>query len=102
RGASVPVSALDSAIGRSVDSLLSLQHADGHWVFELEADVTIPAEYILLQHYLGTIDVALEQGIARYLRETQGPDGGWPLFYGGETDQSATVKAYFALKAVGD
>ena len=102
RGDSVPASALDSAIGRSVDSLLSLQHPDGHWVFELEADVTIPAEYILLQHYLGTIDTELEQRIARYLRETQGPDGGWPLFYGGKTDLSATVKAYFALKAVGD
>ena len=42
---------LDAAIARAVDSLLSLQHADGHWVFELEADATIPAEYVLLQHY---------------------------------------------------
>ena len=45
-----------TAIERSVASLLSTQHPDGHWVFELEADATIPAEYILLQHYLGTID----------------------------------------------
>jgi squalene-hopene/tetraprenyl-beta-curcumene cyclase len=95
-------SALDSAIAGSVESLLSLQHRDGHWVFELEADATIPAEYILLQHYLGTIEPELEQRIARYLRAIQGPDGGWPLFYGGATDLSATVKAYFALKAVGD
>jgi squalene-hopene/tetraprenyl-beta-curcumene cyclase len=97
---------LDSAIERSIESLLSLQHADGHWVFELEADATIPAEYILLQHYLGTIEQAgypdLEQRIARYLRAAQGPDGGWPLFFGGATDISASVKAYFALKAAGD
>src|SRR5437016_105732 len=98
----VRVPGLNDAIGRAVGSLLSLQHADGHWVFELEADVTIPAEYVLLQHYLGTIEPGLEPRIARYLRETQGPDGGWPLFFGGETDLSATVKAYFALKAVGD
>jgi squalene-hopene/tetraprenyl-beta-curcumene cyclase len=93
---------LDDAIARSVDSLLSLQHEDGHWVFELEADATIPGEYILLQHYLGRIDPELEQRVARYLRTTQGADGGWPLFFGGELDLSASVKAYFALKAAGD
>ena len=97
---------LDAAIERAVGSLLSLQHADGHWVFELEAGATIPAEYILLQHYLGTIEEeaypVLEQRIARYLRDVQGADGGWPLFHGGASDISASVKAYFALKAAGD
>src|SRR5437762_8478240 len=91
-----PARGLDTAIERSIESLLSLQHADGHWVFELEADATIPAEYILLQHYLGTIEPEIEQRIARYLRAAQGPDGGWPLFFGGATDISASVKAYFA------
>jgi squalene-hopene/tetraprenyl-beta-curcumene cyclase len=93
---------LDAAIARSVDSLLSLQREDGHWVFELEADATIAAEYILLQHYLGTIDPEIEERIARYLRATQGEHGGWPLFAGGDLDLSGSVKAYFALKAVGD
>jgi squalene-hopene/tetraprenyl-beta-curcumene cyclase len=97
-----PTAGLDKAIGKAVASLLSSQQHDGHWVFELEADATIPAEYVLLQHYLGMIDVELEQRIARYLREAQGPDGGWPLFSGGAMDLSASVKAYFALKAVGD
>ena len=32
---------------------MGLQHADGHFVFELEADATIPAEYVLMRHYLG-------------------------------------------------
>src|SRR4051812_23329152 len=41
---------LDAAIERSVASLLSRQNPDGHWVFDLEADATIPAEYILLRH----------------------------------------------------
>jgi squalene-hopene/tetraprenyl-beta-curcumene cyclase len=93
---------LDTAIARSVESLLSLQQEDGHWVFDLEADATIPAEYILLLHYLGTIEPELEARIARYLRSIQGPDGGWPLFFGGALDLSASVKAYFALKAAGD
>jgi len=89
-------------VARATDWLLSRQHDDGHWVFELEADATIPAEYILLQHYLDTIDAGLEQDIARYLRSIQGAHGGWPLFHGGNLDLSASVKAYFALKAAGD
>jgi len=93
---------LDKAVARATAWLLSQQHEDGYWVFDLEADVTIPAEYILLQHYLDTIDVDLEQRIARYLRATQEGHGGWPLFRGGAFDLSASVKAYFALKAVGD
>ena len=96
------VPGLNDAIGRAVASLLSLQHEDGHWVFELEADATIPAEYILLQHYLGTPEPALERRIARYLQGAQGEHDGWSLFHGGEFDLSASVKAYFALKAAGD
>ena len=75
------VPGLNDAIGRAVGSLLSLQHEDGHWVFELEADATIPAEYILLKHYLAEpVDPALEAKFAAYLRRRQGVHGGWPLF----------------------
>ncbi|MGV2288273.1 squalene--hopene cyclase [Trinickia sp. YCB016] len=94
---------LDAAVTRAVDALLAAQRPDGHWVYELEADATIPAEYILLVHYLGeTPNVELEQKIARYLRRIQLADGGWPLFTDGKLDISATVKAYFALKMAGD
>src|SRR5438876_4229938 len=94
---------LDEAVTRASESLVGLQHPDGHWVFELEADVTIPSEFILLQHYLGRIDDRdLQARIAQYIRATQGADGGWPLFHGGALDLSASVKAYFALKAAGD
>src|SRR6202022_4980081 len=74
---------LDEAVARACTSLLALQRADGHWVFELEADVTIPSEFILLQHYLGRIEPELEVRIARYIRATQGADGGGPCFPGG-------------------
>jgi squalene-hopene/tetraprenyl-beta-curcumene cyclase len=93
---------LGGAIARATDALLRLQRADGHWAFELEADATIPAEYVLLQHYLDEIDDDLNRRIGRYLRRTQGAHGGWPLFHGGAVDLSCTVKAYFALKAMGD
>ena len=98
----VRVPGLDKAVLRASESLLAQQRADGNWVFELEADATIPSEYILLQHYLGRIEPELQARIARYIRARQGADGGWPLFHGGDLDISCSVKAYFALKAAGD
>ncbi|MBN8839843.1 MAG: squalene--hopene cyclase, partial [Sphingomonadales bacterium] len=75
-----------------------------HWVFELEADCTIPAEYVLLRHYLGEpVDAVLEAKIARYLRRIQSATHhGWGLFHAGGFDLSASVKAYYALKMIGD
>jgi squalene-hopene/tetraprenyl-beta-curcumene cyclase len=97
------IAALDRSIEHATRALLDLQRPDGHWVFELEADCTIPAEYVLLTHYFGeTADVELERKIAVYLRRVQGAHGGWPLFHAGAFDMSASVKAYFALKMIGD
>ncbi len=96
------LSALQDSIERAACALEQRQNADGHWRFELEADATIPAEYILLEHYLDRIDPGLEARIGVYLRGIQGPHGGWPLFHGGVFDLSASVKAYFALKCLGD
>ena len=94
---------LARGIDNATAALLALQRDDGHWVFELEADATIPAEYVLLRHYLGEpVDGELEAKIAAYLRRIQGDHGGWPLFSDGAFDMSATVKAYFALKMTGD
>ena len=94
---------LEHSVERATQALLALQRPDGHWVFELEADATIPAEYVLLRHYLAEpVDAVLEGKIAAYLRRIQGAHGGWPLFQDGEFDMSASVKAYFALKMIGD
>jgi squalene-hopene/tetraprenyl-beta-curcumene cyclase len=95
---------LDRSIASATTALLERQKPDGHWVFELEADATIPAEYVLLRHYFGEpIDTALEAKIGNYLRRIQSrKHHGWPLFHDGGFDMSATVKAYFALKMIGD
>src|SRR6266516_3211354 len=96
-------SAVDQSIEAATRGLFALQQPDGHWVFELEADATIPAEYILLRHYLAEpVDNVLEAKIAAYLRRVQGEHGGWPLFHEGAFDMSASVKAYFARKMIGD
>src|SRR5882762_7732842 len=95
--------ALETSIGSATRALLDCQQADGHWVFELEADGTIPSEYVLLRHYLGEpVDAVLEAKIAKYLRRTQGAHGGWALVHDGAFDMSASVKAYFALKMIGE
>ncbi len=93
---------LNHAIIKARDALLDFQHPDGYWCFELEADCTIPAEYIIMMHFLDEVDRELEKKIAVYLREHQCDHGGWPLFYGGDFDISCSVKAYFALKLAGD
>jgi len=93
---------LDEAIAAAERALIATQKPDGHFVFELEADATIPAEYIMLGHYLDEIRPELEAKMCRYLRRIQNADGGWPLFYGGDSNVSATVKAYYALKLAGE
>jgi squalene-hopene/tetraprenyl-beta-curcumene cyclase len=94
---------LEPHISRAAKALLARQHEDGHWCFELEADATIPAEYVLLRHFRGEKpDLELERLIAVYLRRVQGDHGGWPLVHAGPFDMSASVKAYFALKMIGD
>ena len=95
--------ALERHISRASKALLAQQRDDGHWCFELEADATIPAEYVLLRHFRGEKpDLELERLIAVYLRRIQGAHGGWPLVHAGPFDMSASVKAYFALKMIGD
>ncbi|MCL2469822.1 MAG: squalene--hopene cyclase [Alphaproteobacteria bacterium] len=96
---------LQQAVQNSAQALEKLQKPDGHWVFELESDATIPAEYVLLDHFISRLDekqLELHARIANYLRSIQEPHGGWPLYRNGALNVSATVKAYFALKCFGD
>src|SRR3712207_1588278 len=93
---------LQAVLADARDAMNAVQQPDGHWIFELEADVTISAEYILLQHFLGEIDDAEVRALAAHIRSIQSADGSWPLFASGDGDLSATVKAYYALKLAGD
>src|SRR5262249_32014743 len=93
---------VDRVVEDAAGGLKGPQNTAGEWCFELEADVTIPAEYIFLEHFTNEIDDEVERKLAAYLRATQADHGGWPLFFGGEFNISASVKAYYALKLVGD
>jgi squalene-hopene/tetraprenyl-beta-curcumene cyclase len=83
RGDLVPVTltktistVLDRAVADARDALIARQSAEGYWLFELEADCTIPAEYIMMMHFLEEIDSPLETKIAAYLRAHQAQHGG--------------------------
>lgn len=94
--------ALTNTIKRAKEALFADQHKEGYWFYELECDCTVTAENIMMMHYMDEIDVELQEKMATYIRRRQNEAGGWPLYYGGESDISCTVKAYYALKMAGD
>ena len=102
--ATIDAGRLDAALGRALEHFFRIQAKEGHWVFDLEADVTITAEYILYKRFMGLeLDPGLKGRLAAHIRRKQLPDGGWPLFdVDGHANLSASVKAYFALKLCGD
>ncbi|MGH8307903.1 MAG: squalene--hopene cyclase [Gammaproteobacteria bacterium] len=93
---------LAGAIDAARENILARQDSAGFWHYELEADCTIPAEYILMLHYLGESEPRLQAKLTAYLRKHQDQSGGWPLYPGGAMELSCSVKAYFALKLAGD
>src|SRR5580658_1199305 len=99
---SSPPTELDAAIDRATEALVAKQAPGGWWVGELQGDSILESEYLLLKWILGQeADPDLPQ-IANFLRRLQNADGGWSLYPGGPADLSGTVKAYFALKVMGD
>ena len=100
----VTLEEVDRRVAAAARALIAQRRADGHWCFELEADATIPSEYILYHHFRGSpVPDGLEAKIAAYLHRTQSAShGGWSLIHDGPFDMSASVKAYFALKMIGE
>ena len=88
---------LERSISAATRAMLDCQKPDGEWCFELEADCTIPAEYVLMRHYLGEpVDAELERKIAVYLRRTQSVQhGGWPLIHDGDIRRERDRESLF-------
>jgi squalene-hopene/tetraprenyl-beta-curcumene cyclase len=95
------LSGVAAALDAARKYLFSVQHEDGYWCGELEADTTLESDYIAMHTLLGTGDPAKFQKAARCILGHQNEDGGWPIFPDGPSDVSASVKAYFALKLAG-
>lgn len=93
---------VDATIDRAKACLLGKQAPEGYWVGELQGDSILESEYLLLKFILGQENDPDLPLITNYLRDLQNADGGWSLYPGGPADISGTVKAYFALKLMGD
>jgi squalene-hopene/tetraprenyl-beta-curcumene cyclase len=92
-----------TALSSAVERLLEMQDPEGYWCAELEGDSILQSEYILLKWIVEQEDDPRLPKIAAYLRKQQRPeDGAWVQYPGAKPDLSATVKAYFALKLMGD
>jgi squalene-hopene/tetraprenyl-beta-curcumene cyclase len=89
------------AISRAHEHFWKSQQPDGHWVFPLEADATITAEYVIYRRCMGLPVGERDRLAAELLLSTQRPDGGWARFEGAPSHLSLAVEAYFALKLVG-
>jgi squalene-hopene/tetraprenyl-beta-curcumene cyclase len=88
-------------IEKAREYLFSQQHEDGYWCGELEADTTLESDYIAIHTLLGTGNPGRMQRAVPEIIRHQNADGGWPIFTGGPSNISASVKAYFALKLMG-
>lgn len=103
---------LTDAINRAQTYLLAQQNLEGYWWAELEANVTLTAEYVMLQRILMHLDPRNRfnngkdreqqiQQMARYILGRQCEHGGWELFFGDGGEISTTIEAYYALKLAG-
>src|SRR5262245_133476 len=89
-------------VENAVSHLVSLQHEDGHWCGRLEGNSILESEYMLLLWFLGRQTEERFSLAAEAVRDVQNEYGGWPIYPGGPSDVSTSVKAYFALKLAGD
>jgi squalene-hopene/tetraprenyl-beta-curcumene cyclase len=88
-------------IRRSAKWLLGIQHEDGYWCGELEADSMLEADYIYMHTLLGTGNPGKMQRCINEILRHQNADGGWSLYPGGPSNVNYGVKCYFALKLMG-
>src|SRR5260370_23030155 len=73
---------VEGAVENAASFLKSLQHEDGYWLGELEADTTLESDYIFYLHVLGRFDRKRATKLAEYVRRRQLEDGGWNISFG--------------------
>jgi len=92
---------LRDAIEAAQSYLFSIQHDEGWWCGELEADTSLESDYIFFHTMMGTRDERRFRQCADEILRHQNDDGGWPTYTGGPSNISVSVKAYFSLKICG-
>jgi len=92
---------VESAIAGAREFLLTLQHSEGYWCGELEADSMLEADYIFLHTLLESGDPGRLQRAFTEMMRYQKEDGSWSLYPGGPGNISLSVKCYFSAKLMG-
>ena len=100
-GVSADVDRLDEVISRSQAWFLLDQRPEGFWHAPLEANVSMDAEYIVFNRFMGRRPQGTETRVVERMLATQSDEGSWPLYHGGPGHLSNTIEAYFALKLAG-
>ena len=92
---------VESAIAGARDCLFSLQHPEGYWCGELEADSMLEADYIFLHTLLESGDPGRLKRACTEMMRYQNQDGSWSIYPGGPGNISLSVKCYSAAKLMG-
>ncbi|MBV9490777.1 MAG: squalene--hopene cyclase [Verrucomicrobia bacterium] len=98
-----------TAAKRAAEFLVELQKPEGYWCGELLADVSLEADYIVLEHWLhrrarpmpAPLPESRLRKACRRICSQMLPSGGWPIYPGGPADVNVSVKAYTALRLAG-
>lgn len=92
---------LAAAIARSQSLFLRQQHPEGYWHAPLKANVTMDAQYIFFNRFMGRQMTRVDRRIVDHMLATQTAEGSWSLWVGGPGHVSNTIEGYFALKLAG-
>src|SRR5947208_4742959 len=99
--ASAELTRIDQAIDLGTRRLLELQRPDGIWVDELESNVTMTAQHLFWNHYLGLRTPELDRRIANELLARMRDDGTWSIWFEGPSDLSTSIEGYVACRLAG-
>ncbi|OGO31692.1 MAG: squalene--hopene cyclase [Chloroflexi bacterium RBG_16_54_18] len=93
---------LEQAIYKAQKHLLELQHPNGYWVGDLEADASVTAGYIPLMYFMGVkVDEGRVRKIIHYVKGKQNQNGSWSSYQSGDGDLNVSIQVYFCLKLAG-
>ena len=87
------------AVERAQNRFLSLQSSDGYWHAPLEANVTMDAEYVFFNRFIGRERPEVEKRLVAHILSTQQSDGSWPLFADGPGHLSVTDRGVLRAEA---
>jgi squalene-hopene/tetraprenyl-beta-curcumene cyclase len=107
QGQRAALQAAQAASEKAARSLAAVQASEGFWCGELLADISLEADYVLLEHWMHRRpggqplpEARIRKACCRICVEVL-PAGGWSLYPKGPADVNASVKAYTALKLAG-